>query len=262
MHPSTRRGSSYLDNHRTRTQCPSCEAVRCGWMGAHRAEQKAMESKGCASTYFSKHHSTLPATPFSYSRWAECSEEFHETEVFCKQDFTSLPLLEEVHVGGDWKLLEALITRIRPTGLLISIHKSLIAITFMNGSIVFLLRRGCRKLRDVIGRVFSGLAIPIYAGGKFMQREGMTPVIQTALLSGCSALALYEVLLSFGLGDVDLLARGHLHCIHPLMIAVGDDPSGHFIWPRQPARFADPAGKGSTANRHVTPTAACIPVRR
>lgn len=117
------------------------------------------------SRYFVK----LPnESPYSPGRWSEGYKWLDEgLESSCKLGIDASQPLREVHVGGEWSLMEELIEEIKPVGLLISIHRSLIAITFMDGSVVFLLKRGSKQLQALVCRLFSTHGISLYASGEF-----------------------------------------------------------------------------------------------
>ncbi|CDJ39381.1 hypothetical protein, conserved [Eimeria tenella] len=181
-----------------------------------------MGEVGSTSVYFS---SETPAAEPSVEDFAfQSVAKENSRDLFLALFKFNLPkAFEEVHVDAETHTFAALSSSLRPPGLLLSLHKSILAAAFMNGFIVFLWRRNCKSLRSVLVHIFASTSLPVFVGG-------------------CSATNLLETLLSFGLAAPETLAAKNLNCIFPFLICMQEAAAPPCsLWPQEAPSFAEKA---------------------
>ncbi|KAL8430552.1 hypothetical protein Efla_000497 [Eimeria flavescens] len=177
------------------------------------------DSPTCESVYFKKSPGPRKGSSAITLEDIEQPEDQLEADIFQQFRCRSSHAIEEIHIDGNWGTLRSLIQKRQPGSVLLSIHQSLLALTFTSGSLVFLLRRGCSKMQQVLcGLLSDPCSVPVFVG----------------------ATAAYEALLSDAAADVQTLAQGRLHCMHPLLIAKGETLKSSTLWERRTPRFAEP----------------------
>lgn len=124
-----------------------------------------MGEVGSTSVYFS---SETPAAEPSVEDFAfQSVAKENSRDLFLALFKFNLPkAFEEVHVDAETHTFAALSSSLRPPGLLLSLHKSILAAAFMNGFIVFLWRRNCKSLRSVLVHIFASTSLPVFVGGE------------------------------------------------------------------------------------------------
>ena len=93
------------------------------------------------------------------------SEESKELDLLFAPISKSFSSFEEIHIDGDSKALKALVSCFQPPGFLLAVQKSLFMIAFMNGSVLFLLHRRSKSIKEVLYWLFSSTSISLYTAG-------------------------------------------------------------------------------------------------